>query len=70
MATKLQWITHASCLIIKDEYFLLTDRNESNINTAVKKRSNKDIPDMPKVKLIPYDFIQSIVCIFTNEPFD
>ena len=25
---------------------------------------------MPKVKLIPYDFIQSIVCRFTNEPFD
>tara|TARA_B100001057_G_C22860217_1_gene954216 strand:- start:2084 stop:3430 length:1347 start_codon:yes stop_codon:yes gene_type:complete len=25
MATRLQWITHASCLIIKDEYFLLTD---------------------------------------------
>ena len=52
------------------EYFSLTDRNESSINTAVKNRSKRDIPDIPKVKLIPYDLIQSIVWILTNEPFD
>ena len=28
------------------------------------------MPEIPKVRLIPYDLIQSIVWISTNEPFD
>ena len=35
------------------EYFSVTEKKDKRVNIAVKNKSNRDIPEIPKVKLIP-----------------
>lgn len=42
------------------EYFSVTDRKESKTRTDVKDNRRWDIPENPKLILIPYELIQLI----------